>query len=219
MEEIKTTEKIDQEILDDAHKKADKIAKNADDAIEAARQKMEARLKSALDELRARRAKEFAEAQNEVGARLVLDRRRADIEAASKALSDAEKAFFDGLPHETTAGMLQSELSAEFASVLADRAAEKRAETGATVKVDYRALSAAEAKSLVEKAYSDAKGTAKPASWTYTEAGVNFSVGGSLPAIVVDNGSVRIRASVDDLANDILEDKRGELVEALTGKN
>jgi vacuolar-type H+-ATPase subunit E/Vma4 len=209
MEELRSTEVLDKEILEDARKKARRILKTAEDAVAAAAAAWEERTAKDLGELERSFGGRTEKARAELMARLPLDKRRTYSEKAEALLLSAMQDYLGSLPREKLLALLEKELR-RCAAGLPD------AVVGAPpLEVGCRALTGEELKTLVDKALPGI-------NWTGTSGSIQgtndfHKLPGSFPAIIVETPAVRLTASLDALAASLLEDSRAELVRALLG--
>jgi vacuolar-type H+-ATPase subunit E/Vma4 len=200
MEELQSTEVLDKEILEDARKKAQRILKTADETVASAEASWEKKTQRALSKIRQKYAGRREKTREEIMARLPLDKRRVRSEKVEGLLRSAIDAYLLSLSREKLLSLLTGELAKRAGEALSP-----------SFQVAYRALSEPELALILKKVFPRAQ-------WAVTPAYSFHKLPGVLPAIVVDTPDVRIIASVDRLAEDMLRDKRAELVTALLGK-
>jgi vacuolar-type H+-ATPase subunit H len=204
MEELQSTDVLDKEILEDARKKARRILKTADETVAVSGEKWETQTRQALDTIRQTYAQRTQKSREEIMARLPLDKRRIYSEKVETLLHSAMGEYLGGLPREKLLSLLETELRLRAGEL---------PEPGAgspPVSVGCRALSEAELTALLS-------GSVPETRWILREDFSFHALPGTFPAIVVDAPSVRITASLDALAESLLEDSRAELVAALLG--
>ncbi|MDR2111463.1 MAG: ATPase [Spirochaetaceae bacterium] len=204
MEELRSTEILDREILEDARKKAYRILKAADDTVTSSAESWEKKTERALAGVRKKYAERSAKAREEIMARLPLDKRRARSEYFEGCLKSAMDAYLSGLKRDTLLALLEAELAVRFAEY------RETGEDPAPVpwRACFRGLHEAEAAALLKKL--------APRPFDLQGDGL-FDLAGTFPAVVVNTPSARIIASVDAAAGALLDDRRGELVSALIG--
>jgi hypothetical protein len=203
MEELRTTEVLDKEILEDARKKAHRILSTAEESIRSMDERWNRKTDRALKDAEKKFAARIEHNREEVMARLPLDKRRVRSEKVESLLMAQAASYFAGLSRDRLLSMLETEL--------ADRAGELEAGGGPEYRVRFRFLSAAELETILVRRVPGYDG-----SWTLKEDPL-FSLPGTLPALVIDIPPVRVIASVDRVMETLLQDKRGELVNALLG--
>jgi hypothetical protein len=207
MEELRSTEALDREILEDARKKAYKILKTAEDAQSAQTRTWDRKLKRAVDSLRKSYEEKKNKTRDELLARLPLDKRRLRAETAEKSLRKAMDGFLRGLPREKVLFILESELSGRF-RFLSMEGKEEGAKALAGAGVFYSGLNDSEARLVLNRAFGPAC-----SGWVLTEDRHHAE----FPFIVINAPAMKITASVENAASDLLKDKRAELAAALLG--
>ena len=204
MEELRSTEVLVQEILEDARKKAQKILKHADEIHEAQVHDLEKKAQDSIIVLRKHYEEKTKSDSNEVFARLPLDKRRIRSEFAAKCLIKAMDDFLRSLPRKTLLSVLEHELSRRIAACK-----EELALNGA--RISFAAISRTEIEELLEKVFP--KGNYnfdyRPDDDPHTR---------DFPRITIETSSARILASVDEAAASLMKEKRAELAVALLGE-
>jgi vacuolar-type H+-ATPase subunit E/Vma4 len=137
MEELLSTEALDNEILEDARKKAFKILKTADETLEGQSRDWEKKIQESLESIRDAYRRRIENSQNEILARLPLDKRRMRSEISESSLSNAMREFLSALKRETLLIILENEISKRLTDFNSD---------GAVVK--FSGLSLSEAKKI-----------------------------------------------------------------------
>jgi hypothetical protein len=212
MEELRSTEVLDREILEDARKKAFKILKTADDTVQSQTRRWEKKTQRAVADIRKTYAQRVEKVKGEILARFPLDKRRLRSETAENFLKDAMEGFLETLSRE----QLLSVLEREFAERLAGCAGLDAGEGAAKPVLFYSGMNGEEAGELVKNAVSRAGQPAGSLNeWDLRKE--ESPEGPKLPALVLNVPAVRIRASVEAAARELLEDKRAELVTCLLG--
>jgi integrase len=207
MEELQSTEVLDREILEDARKKAYRILKTADETVKANAAAWEKKTRDAVDELKMKYAERRKLAATEIMARLPLDKRRARSERIERLLGEAEENWYKSLSRGKVLDILKGELvrrlreCPEFAGP---------ADSGEKPRAFIRYLDRTEAEALLEEllpgcAFGIEETAAGP--------------GAPMPKIVLENGSVRLTASIGMALDDLLHEKRAELAAALLGQD
>jgi len=204
MEELQSTEALDREILEDARKKAFKILKSADESVKASKAAWEGKLEGTLKKARKKYDEKAAEARREILARLPMDKRRIRSKTIDRFLNKAMEDFLGSLDRRSLLHILEKEL--------AQRAALGSGESPGDLRkgeLRYRGLSREECSALVSASFHGM-------TFRYIEDSL-YTVPGAFPAIVIDFPHLRIIASADRAAQDLLLDKRAELAAALLG--
>ncbi|MDR2133679.1 MAG: ATPase [Treponema sp.] len=207
MEELQSTELLDREILEDARKKAYRILRTADETVRANAAAWEKKTLAALDGLRLKYAERRKLAAAEIMARLPLDRRRAGSERIEGLLRDAEENWYRGLCRAKVLDILKRELARRLEECPEFAAPE---ESGGKPRVFIRCLDRAGAESLLEELLPGR---------TFDIEEAAAGPGAPVPEIVLDGGAVRITASVGMALDEILREKRAELIAALIGQD
>jgi vacuolar-type H+-ATPase subunit E/Vma4 len=201
VEELQSTEALDREILEDARKKAFKILKSADESAAASRVSWERRLSAALEEARTRNRLKTELGRREIMARLPMDKRRIRSEKIEGFLGSAMEDFLASLGRDRITLLLEGELIKRINAVEGpDKPVELR----------YRGLSKDELEGLIKKAL--------PGIQVKSAGDALYTVPGVLPALVLEFPCLRLSASVDAAASQLLLDKRAELAAALLGE-
>jgi hypothetical protein len=215
MEELRSTEALDREILEDARKKAFRILKIADDTLAAQTQDWEAKTQTAIADLREAYSGQAEKAKVEILARLPLDKRRFRSETAEGFLVRAMDDFLRSLPKETLLSVLERELTQRLKACSGDLG-----ETAglAPRELFYSGISLSEARMVLEKALAAINKT--PNNWTLkaSQAEKPLPAAHEFPSIVIAAKSLKITASVNTAAAELLKDKRAELAAALLGE-
>jgi len=209
MEELRTTEVLGNEILEDARKKAHKILKTSDDTLAAQNRDWERKTKRSLDSIRKTFAERTRKTNEEIQARLPLDKRRLRSETTEGFLNRAIDDFLRTLNREKLLLVLERELRVRL-KVCAEDLARHRS------VVRYSGLSLDEAKAVLEKvtrALEETDFLFKP-DWEYRAD----SVVREFPLIFIETKTFRIIASVKSASKYLLKEKRAELAAALLGE-
>ncbi|MDR2393584.1 MAG: ATPase [Treponema sp.] len=204
MEELQSTERLDREILEDARKKAYRILKAADEAVQTGVEAWEQKTNAALAGIRQKYAQGFETIQRELQARLVLDKRRIRMEKIEKLLTSALDAYFFNLPRARLLSLLKGTLQSCVAEV------QKTGEPVTGFMVQCRGLTDVEGAQLLTACFPEG-------TWALIPADSRLIEEEPFPEIVADAPTVRITASIKGLGEALLKDKRVELVEALIG--
>ncbi|MCL2318869.1 MAG: ATPase [Treponema sp.] len=223
MEEIRSTEVLDREILEDARKKALKILKTADDSLEVQKRDWEKKQAEAVGSLKDVYAERLKRTGGEILARLPLDKRRLRAESSEAYLVKAMDDYLRSLTRETLLSILERELRKLLG-------AWARGEEGTPsipqAKVLYSGMSLAETKEALKKAVTllgrESGGLSadktNPEQWEYSEDRKDMSGKEGFPSIVIDTRGLKLTASVASAAGALLEEKRAELAAALLGE-
>ncbi len=127
MEELRSSDALDREILEEARKKADKALRDADREIEAIERTKEEERAVLAKAMRDEREAEFARIQAELAARVPLEAIRARAAASAVAIEESARAFLEGLPDQSLLPVLMRRFEA---------AVEEFAQGGATLRCE-----------------------------------------------------------------------------------
>jgi hypothetical protein len=202
MEELLSTAVLDREILEDARKKAKRILASAEETIAGGEKSWERRAEKDIGELKKGFALRVATSRKELMARLPIDKRRAHAERTEAILLSAMQEYLGSLSREQILGLLEGELRRCAAGL-------PESDPG-PLELSCRSLSREELSALMNAALPGLE-------WTLREGPGLRQVPGDLPALIVDSPGARLTASVDALAESLMEDSRAELVTALLG--
>ncbi|GHU06920.1 hypothetical protein FACS1894151_00500 [Spirochaetia bacterium] len=210
MEELRSTDILDREILEDARKKAARILKSAGDTLESQTRTWGEKADLFLAEAKSRYEKRLAVDSNEIMARLPLDCRRIRVQRMEEMLLQAVHDYLSGLSRSRVFSVLKTELKRRI-----DFCPELK-ESG-EINVYYQGMSETEADALLTGTLQPKKGK-KPWVLHGTAENPSEKKSGNSPSLVIDTLPVRIKVSVDAVVETILQDKRAELITALLGE-
>ena len=216
MEELKSTEVLDREILEDARKKAHKILKTADETLESQTQQWGKKIQRSVDSIRNVYAERIKKTEEEILARLPLDKRRLRSETAEKFLMDAMDKFLRSLSREKLLSILEGELL-ERLKACSEEAAPGR---GSPPDFIYSGLDLSEARGVLKKALG-AMESGGSSVWSGEQKDWNLNEdthSHEFPFIVINTQTVKITASVETAARAMMNEKRAELAAALLGE-
>jgi len=231
MEELKTTEVLDREILEDARKKAYKILKTADDTVAIQKREWEEKIHNSLDSIRKVYSQREKTTSGEIFARLPLDKRRFRSESAEGFLSKAMYNFLRSLKRETLLSILEKTLAERLEACTVDELG-----SGQEAELKYSGMDLGEAKQVLEKAFvlkSSRQGALGSKDETQMEQAVSIPEIKFidlrafvppcvdtlfLPFIEINTKALKITASVEGAAAVLLKEKRSELAAALLGE-
>ena len=217
MEELRSTEVLDREILEDARKKAQRIHKTADDTLASQNQDWDKKIQRSLDSIRKTYEEREKKTKREILARFPLDQRRLRSGTAEGILIKTMEEFLKSLGRDKHLAILERELYARLRASPEDTSIGNGKEAGRELL--YSGLSLSEAQGSLKKIFSDPSVKAKwptgsDEEWDFTED-PNVS---EFPSIVIKTGMQKITASVEGAANSLMKEKRGELACALLGE-
>jgi len=200
MEELRTTEALGNEILEDARRKAQKILKTADDTLAAQNRDWERKIKRSTDSIRKTFAARAKKTNDEIQAHLPLDKRRLRSRTTESFLVKALDDFLRTLNREKLLFVLERELRVRLEACADDLVHHRSI-------IRYSGLSLEETQAVIEK--MPYKG-----DWEFKAD----SVVREFPLVFIESRSLRMIASVKSAAKALLRDKRGELAAALLGE-
>ncbi len=196
MEEIRGTETLEREILDDARKRADRIVRKANDEVAALRAQADKRIKEALDVLAQEYSLKRQHAEQDLRSRLPLEKMRLDIEYRDAHLREVTQGAVASLKPAILGQWCVARLSrhAELIQNSSVKVAVRGLDAGSIGAI--RALfSKGSTSELIEDATMKARGLiVEPA-----------------------DGSYHISITETELTEWLLDEKRGELAAALFG--
>jgi vacuolar-type H+-ATPase subunit H len=210
MEELRSTEFLDREILEDARKKAFKILKTADDSVQSQARLWEKRLNKAVIGIRKNYEERFEKAASEIMAKGPLDRRRLRSEITGQFLNDAMNDFLRCLDRKKILGILDRELSSCLALCSVQDL------NGRELLIKYSNMEKDEALSALQTAFGE-NGGFKNIDLTAQNLMPDKKNQASFPCLVLDMPGLKITASVDGAALNILGSSRAELTASLLG--
>jgi len=204
MEELRSTEVLEREILEDARKKAARLLKTADDTLAQQKRNWEKKLADDLEAIRKTYMERMKKNTDDIFARLPLDKRRLRLKTHEGFLTAAMNDFLTGLDRERIFSVLERELSRRLEAVKPDAL-----QASAPAVVQYSGITPSEARALLAKS---------PVSleWQFQELPTPHSLLPT-PYIVVETDSYRLTASIESAAADLLKENREELAAALLG--
>ena len=210
MEELQSTEILDQEILKDAQKKAFKILKSADDTIKVKSGEWEKKTAEALEELEKKFLEQRRLAGDETAAILPMDKRRVKAERIENLLRSAVETWYAGLSRDKVLDILKKEMAKRLAVCGGFNASQ-----GQCV---LHKLTRAEAEALLKEILPGVRVPISGTCDTEETQSVTHQKCGAYPEFILENHDVRIYASVNKTIDFFLREKRDELAKALLSK-
>lgn len=198
MEELRSTEALDREILEDARRKADRLLRGAEQSARDSEASWEKKLADDLAALERKHSERIASRRNETNARLPLDQRRLRAERAERLLRGAMERNLRALPRERILAVLERDLAARTAELPSDGLVVRRS-----------GLSESEASSLMS-------GALPLALWSFA-ADAPPDDPGVLPRLSIEGGKTTVRVGIAEAGEELLGEKRAELAQALLG--
>jgi vacuolar-type H+-ATPase subunit E/Vma4 len=209
MEELQSTEVLDREILEDARKKVYRILKAAEESMKTGVATWEKKGDADIAEVRQRYAERILEMRKEIIARHVLDKRRVRSERIEALLKSAMEAYLLGLKRETLLSILERTLQKQLGAL---RETGEEELVGSEVRVHCHKVEEAELEAMLNR-------NLPRGSWTISSGNTGFMHEEPFPSIILDAPELRIVASINRVAETLLEDKRVELIQALLGED
>ena len=206
MEELKSTENLEREILEDARKKAQRILKTADDSVKNKAAEWDKKTTEALKELEKKFAEQGRLALDEIMAVLPMDKRRAKAEKIESLLRSAVETWYAGLSREKVLGLIKKELAKRLAVCR-----EFAAAGGGQYLAGIYKITRAEAESVLEEVLPG-----KPCQIEEAQS-VSHRKHDGYPEFILENDDVRIYASIGKTVDFLLHKERAGLIEALLG--
>jgi len=194
MEEIRGTEALEREILDDSARKAERTAKRAVEDAERLTQKAAGDLKARMAEMEKRHLEGLAQAQQERISRLPLEKTRFKAAFIDRVLAEATASYLAGLDDSTLGSWCAAELSTRA-----------RLFSGAKVELRHRGVSPSSIEAMAKSlsVASELKIVADP---TLPRRGI---------VAVEGKGSILVTLTESQIEEILLKGKRGELAAAL----
>jgi vacuolar-type H+-ATPase subunit E/Vma4 len=198
MEEIIGTEALEQEILDDARRRADRILRRADEEARAWEAQTDRKIQQALEALEHEYQAKREAAEQEMRSRLPLEKQRLEIEYRDKVLR---------ISLEGALAAVEPRLFGAWCLRRLMRTAELV--RGSVAKVLVHGLDDATVQQLKEL-FADSPAVS-----------VEVSTSMKAPGITVEppDGSYHISITQDELVAWLLDERRGELAAALFGSS
>jgi len=196
MEELRSTEALDREILEDARKKADRLLRSAESTKSALDETWQKKTKDDISVLEHKHERRSAAQRKETLARLPLDKRRARAERADRLLQEAMHGYLFSLPRKDLLTVMGRELK-QRAKLLPPT----------NVRVRASGLSKTELEALFNSCLDKV-------SWTLED----LQADGELPELSAESGPVRVRIGIEEVAQELLAEHRSELAVSLLGE-
>jgi vacuolar-type H+-ATPase subunit H len=194
---MQSTEVLENEILEDAKKKARKITKTAEEKMQAQNREWDKKKGEKLKELEKKYNAQKTLDTQKVMAKLPIDKFRLKNEKIEQLLKSAVDSWYKSLNRTQIIEILSREIDRRLAYYGDIGANEEK-------RVEICGLSREEAKTILKTVKGSYKVEDAPPTNIY-------------PSIILETKSVRITASIEKEINFLLNDKRAELVEALLG--
>jgi vacuolar-type H+-ATPase subunit E/Vma4 len=203
MEIVKNGELLEAQVLEDARAKAGRLREAADKESAAIRADGDARLRDETRRLDEHREAELATLRRELEASLPLDFRRTRLAFLQESLDTALAAYFGGLSAAAVGRIIGAQV-ARAATAFADR----------RVAVRTAGIDPEQARSIVKGAL--------PGVVVETVAEMPADdVAAAIRGLIIEcsDGSRRLRATIGELTEQLMEERREELITAFYGKD
>lgn len=194
MEEIKGTEALEREILDDASKKADKIVRKAKDDAEKLKQNSAGALEKKIAELESQKLGKSSRMEKEIMSKLPLEKTRLRARFLDDSLQASMRQFLDSLDETELGAWCLAELK-KRSSLLA----------GKRLGIRYKGIDSASLREIEALIGSNGAATAVP------------DLGASSRGLVIASldGAMTMTLTESELERRLLDEYRGELASAL----
>ncbi|MDR1867203.1 MAG: hypothetical protein LBQ77_02915 [Treponema sp.] len=201
MEELRSTDILDREILEEARRKAYKILKEVDESLQKSSEEWSKRSQTTIDEARQKQALRIEKVRHETFARLPLEKQRTRLKTLETLLNKAIAEYVHRIPQREIIELLEKTLKKQ--SIQCDQVDE-------IITVQAYHIQESEAVSIVEKVFLHKEIEKRPAAADFTPL---------FPSICLNTHQFRIIVSIDTLIQSVLEEHRAELIEALLGSS
>ena len=202
MEELQSTEILDREILEDARKKALRILKSADETIKNKKEQWEKKTQESLEELKNNFNKRKEASVSQLLSHLPIDKRRIKSQTIESLLKNAVIEWYSGLNNNYKIKFFQGQLK-KYIIKYKDFLQKD-------FWVFYSGLSRSDTLEIVNYVFVDLK----ISSDTLISKPESDSIFASL---IIENDTIRINLSIKQIVDNLLLEKRMELINALIG--
>jgi len=209
MEELQSTEILDREILEDARKKALRILKNAEDTMQTQDTQWKKKTDDAVFELDKKYDEQKKIETDRMMAKLPVDKLRAKIEKIENSLNNALESWYATINKKQIQTLLSKELSKLLDTCKQDFSSDK-------IKIEYSELDQKEAAEIINNIPHSSLLTS---NYSLPISSSSLNTNQTYPSIIIESNNVRITASIENIIETILHEKRVELVETLVGKD
>ena len=214
MEELRSTHILEREILEDARRKAHRVLKATDEALEAQKRDWEKKTQEDVEFIRNSYAERIKKTNEDIFARLPLDKRRMRLGMEEEFLVKAMENFLRSRDRETLLHILEQDLSIHLRACSEER-------TIYRATASYSGMNLSEARRVLGKVLKEINSGSLAAiqaeDWDFKEL-KDESVVHEFPYIVIDAQVLRIAASVENFVRALMKDQRAELAVALFGE-
>lgn len=197
MEEIRGTEALEREILDDARKRAERIVRKAEDEAKALQAQTEQKIKAAIDALTQEYQAKQQIAEKEVRSRLPLEKMRLEIQYRDEVLRNA-------------VAEVLAKIDPRLFGAWCLRGLKRQVELirGSKATISVKGLDSAYIEEI-KTLFQDAGSVSIKKSEAMKARGI---------IVEPDDNSYRISITENELVSWLLDEERGELASALFGQ-
>jgi len=197
MEEIRGTEALEREILDDARKRAERIVRKAEDEAKALQTQTEQKIKAAIDALTQEYQAKQQIAEKEVRSRLPLEKMRLEIQYRDEVLRNA-------------VAEVLAKIDPRLFGAWCLRGLKRQVELirGSKATISVKGLDSAYIEEI-KTLFQDAGSVSIKESEAMKARGI---------IVEPDDNSYRISITENELVSWLLDEERGELASALFGQ-
>jgi len=206
MEELKSTEVLEREILEDARKKALRILKQSEEIIRGQNAEWKRKLTENIENLGKKYKEEIKTESERVMSRLPVDKQRIKIKKIENMLRSTVENWYKNLNRSQILELLREKLRKINEHLAINENLKEKNEDGKWKTAGISGLEKEEAEAILSGFNLMCVIKEIPSDNCY-------------PSIVIDTDDVRITASIENMIDSILDEKRSELAEALIGRD
>jgi len=204
LEELKSTEVLDREILEDARKKALRLLSNSEDTIKTQNEKWENKLKEAILFLDNKHCEHLKTEALVIMARLPIDKLRVKTEKTEELLQSAVQIWYKNLNRRQILSILSNDLITKI------NVCKEQIKNSKEQVLLFFGISKTEIETII-------KHIDFPFSPYFKEQLLSDTH--LYPQIILETENIRIISSIKDIIDFILNEYREELTEALVGSD
>lgn len=203
MEDVRSSEVLEKEVLEDARRKAERILKNADKQIESLEKEWKGKKEAELSLLNAGAEAKKALQKKEMDASFPLETQRRKLKFFDGVFENFLLDFFKNLPAEDLIRVL-AERGKRFAAFFADAGASRG--DGDQIKVSYFGVTPETALRII----SSLMGNGAPESRL-----PELVEGKGFQGLIFTSGAYRYRLTADEIVSELREYHRKPIMDAL----
>lgn len=211
MQELRSTELLDKEILNDARKKAEKIRKKTEEEIEQILSSVDDDIQKAQYEKEAFYAEKLLAYENNLKASIPLEKNRIKISYLYKSVINKITEYLSSLPEEKKLELVLKQIPA----TCIEKTAEIEKFTAYIYGFDFSS-----AKKMLEKMYKSSITEYKKVAFGEVASEENpLNSMTEMKGIILEsiNKNYRYRLTISEIIGKLLDEKREELVASLFG--